>query len=169
MADLNIKKGHNIRISGVPSDEVQIGLKPKTVAIHPTDFRTLRSKILVKEGDTIKIGSPLFQCKSQSNIFPPSPGSGIVTSIQFGPRRVVEKIIIELSETEESDCHDSFHTAEILYPKPARMKTAEIMRAKLESGLNPEIAACISTNLVVPVNPNKMLNPYNIIPEEKAP
>ncbi|SVD13626.1 uncharacterized protein METZ01_LOCUS366480, partial [marine metagenome] len=39
MADLNIKKGHNIRISGVPSDEVQIGLKPKTVAIHPTDFR----------------------------------------------------------------------------------------------------------------------------------
>ena len=60
MADLNIKKGHNIRITGVPSDEVQIGLKPKTVAIQPTDFRTLRPKILVKEGDTVKIGSPLF-------------------------------------------------------------------------------------------------------------
>ena len=59
MADLNIKKGHNIRITGVPSDEVQIGLKPKTVAIHPTDFRTLRPKILVKEGDVVETGQTI--------------------------------------------------------------------------------------------------------------
>ena len=134
MADLNIKKGHNIRISGVPSDEVQIGLKPKTVAIHPTDFRTLRPKILVKEGDTVKIGSPLFHCKSQSNIFSPSPGGGIVTSIQFGPRRVVEKIIIELSETEESDCHDSFHAAEI-----PTLRKEQILSALLKGNLIPFI------------------------------
>jgi Na+-transporting NADH:ubiquinone oxidoreductase subunit A len=134
LADLNIKKGHNIRISGVPSDEVQIGLKPKTVAIHPTDFRSLRPKILVKEGETVKIGSPLFSCKSQSNIFFPSPGGGIVTSIQFGPRRVVEKIIIELSETEESDCHDSFHAAEI-----PTLRKEQILSALLKGSLIPFI------------------------------
>ncbi|MBC8345334.1 MAG: Na(+)-translocating NADH-quinone reductase subunit A [Candidatus Marinimicrobia bacterium] len=134
MADLNIKKGHNIRISGVPSDELQKGLKPKTVAIQPTDFRTLRPKILVKEGDTVKIGSPLFHCKTHFNVFWPSPGAGTVSSIQFGPRRVVEKIIIELAETEESECHDSFRAAEI-----PTLGKEQILSALLKGNLIPFI------------------------------
>jgi Na+-transporting NADH:ubiquinone oxidoreductase subunit A len=113
LADLNIKKGHNIRISGVPLNEVQKGTKPKTVAIQPIDFRTLRPKVVVKEGDSVKIGSPLLHCKMHTNVFWPSPGAGTVSSIQFGPRRAIEKIIIELSETEESECNDSYPSSEI--------------------------------------------------------
>ncbi|MEA1881617.1 MAG: Na(+)-translocating NADH-quinone reductase subunit A [Candidatus Marinimicrobia bacterium] len=113
MADLNIRKGHDIRIAGVPGNEVQQGLKPKTVANQPTDFRGLKPRLLVQEGDTVKIGSPLFHCKTHPEVSYPSPGAGIVTVIQFGPRRVIEKIVIELAEQEETESFISFRPAEI--------------------------------------------------------
>ena len=43
------------------------------------------------------------------------------------------------------------------------------IKAKLESGPRDETTFFISKKLVSPVRPNKMLNPYNIIPEENAP
>ena len=53
-------------------------------------------------------------------------------------------------------------TAEILYPNPARMKIEAIIKAKWEDVSNPASAFCISKNFVVPVRPNKMLNPKSI-------
>lgn len=134
MADLNIKKGHDIRIVGVPVNEVQKGLKPKTVAIQPTDFRGLKPKLLIQEGDTVKIGSPLFHSKSNSEVSYPSPGAGTVTSIQYGPRRVIEKIVVELADQEESESFDSFRPAEI-----PTLDRGQVLSALLKGNIFPFI------------------------------
>jgi len=134
VADLNIKKGHDIRIVGVPVNEVQKGLKPKTVAIQPTDFRGLKPKLLIQEGDTVKIGSPLFHSKSNSEVSYPSPGAGTVTSIQYGPRRVIEKIVVELADQEESESFDSFRPAEI-----PTLDRGQVLSALLKGNIFPFI------------------------------
>ena len=60
MADINIKKGHDIQISGKPELLVYPLQKSNTVAIKPSQFRGIKPKLLVKEGDEVKIGTPIF-------------------------------------------------------------------------------------------------------------
>jgi Na+-transporting NADH:ubiquinone oxidoreductase, subunit NqrA len=60
MPHINIKKGHDLQISGLPDKTIQQQIKSETVAILPTDFRGIKPKLIVKEGDKVKIGSPLF-------------------------------------------------------------------------------------------------------------
>ena len=100
MSEINIKKGHNIGIAGVPSTEVIQGFSAKTVSIQPTEFRGVKPKILVKEGDIVKVGSALFHDKKNPEIKWPSLGAGKISQIQYGPRRAVENIVIELAENE---------------------------------------------------------------------
>jgi Na+-transporting NADH:ubiquinone oxidoreductase subunit A len=113
LADITIRKGHNIRIAGVPINEIQKGFSPKSVAIHPTDFKGVKPKLMVEEGDAIKIGSPLFQSKSNLDITWPSLGAGKVSQIQYGPRRVIEKISIVLAENEEVESFKTYRLSEI--------------------------------------------------------
>jgi len=69
LSEINIKKGHNIGIAGVPSTEVIQGFLAKTVSIQPTEFRGVKPKILVKEGDIVKVGSALFHDKKNPIVF----------------------------------------------------------------------------------------------------
>ena len=59
MSEINIKKGHNIGIAGIPSTDVIQGFSAKTVSIQPTEFRGIKPKILVKEGDNVQTGDEL--------------------------------------------------------------------------------------------------------------
>ena len=114
MSDINIRKGHNIGIAGIPSNEVIQGFKPKLVSIQPIDFRGIKPKLMVKEGDTVKVGSSLFYSKSNHEITWPSPGGGKVLKIQYGPRRTIENIIIEIAEDEEIESFKAYRPAEIV-------------------------------------------------------
>ena len=67
---------------------------PEKVSICPNEFRGIKPKLIVKEGDEVKVGSPLFFDKLKPDIMWPSPVSGKVVSIQIGARRVIEKIEI---------------------------------------------------------------------------
>ena len=60
MARIIIKKGHNIQISGVPSLDLVNAGQTVSVAYLPEEFRYIKPKLLVNEGDTVKIGTPLF-------------------------------------------------------------------------------------------------------------
>ena len=79
MADINIFKGHNIQISGKPNDDLNNIDSPKSVAIKPYQFKGIKPKLLVKEGDSVKIGTPLFKCKTNEQIIFPSPGCGKIS------------------------------------------------------------------------------------------
>ena len=113
MTHIKIRKGHNIRISGTPIDEYYNIEQTKTVSIQPHDFRYIKPKLLVKTGDRVKIGSPLFFDKLQPDIKWASPGGGEVKEVVLGERRAIQKIIIQLDEEEKSVIHSPIKYQEI--------------------------------------------------------
>ena len=130
MAHINIRKGHNIRISGSPENEYFSRLKSKTVSIQPNNFRYVKPKLLVKVGDKVDIGSPIFFDKVQPDIKWASPGGGEIKEIILGDRRSVENIIIELHEEEKSVLHTPVKYQEISSLGKAKV-TDQIMEANL--------------------------------------
>jgi len=130
MQQLKIKKGHDIQIAGVPKKELEIPGKSQTVAIHPIEFRYIKPKLLVKEGDNVKIGTPLFFDKRNPDIKWASPGAGKITAIHYGPRRVIEKLIIELDKDEESVQLPVMDTGQILESSKEQI-TDQILKAGL--------------------------------------
>lgn len=91
-----IKKGYNLPIKGEPRQEI-IDAQPSSVAgIHPVEFKGVKGRMLVKEGDSVKIGTPLIQDKKHSTVTYASPASGKVSEVILGYRRVIEKITITI-------------------------------------------------------------------------
>ena len=60
MTFIRIKKGHNINIAGQPALGIKECISPHSVAIHPNSFRYVKPKLLVKEGERVNLGAPLF-------------------------------------------------------------------------------------------------------------
>lgn len=114
MARITIRKGHDIGIRGVPKKEVVVGKTPTVVGVYPVEFRGVKPKLSVQVGDAVQIGSPLFYSKQDPRIRWPSPGAGRILEIRRGPRRVLEKITIQLDREEESVEHSPFERQEIL-------------------------------------------------------
>ena len=100
MNHISVKKGHNIRTSGCPKSEVVSKQIPEKVSVQPNEFRGVKPKMIVKEGDDVKIGSPLFFDKNKSQVKWQSPLSGKITNIKIGNRRVIEKIEISRNGNE---------------------------------------------------------------------
>jgi len=102
MSHIKIKKGHDIKISGIPKSDISTAPIASTLALSPSDFKGVKPKLMVKPGDSVKIGSPLFLDKLNPGIRWASPGSGIIKDIKYGSRRVIEKIEIELDKDQQS-------------------------------------------------------------------
>ena len=54
--------------------------------------------MLVKIGDDIKVGNPLFHDKKQADLTFLSPVSGLIEDIVFGPRRRIDCIVVKVDE-----------------------------------------------------------------------
>jgi len=60
MPHINIKKGHDLRISGKPDKNITDLNNFETGASLPTDFNGVKPKLMISEGDEVKIGFYLF-------------------------------------------------------------------------------------------------------------
>ncbi len=96
-----IKKGLNLPINGVPFQEIANGRVCQKVALTGPDFVGMKPTMLVKEGESVKIGQPLFECKKVPGVIYTSPAAGKVAAINRGERRVFQALEIEVAETEE--------------------------------------------------------------------
>ena len=82
-------------MDGVPDKNI-INIKDSTtILIHPSSIKNIKVKLLVKKGDSVKNGTPLFFDKKNEKVLFVSSCSGIIKDIVFGPRRVVEIIRID--------------------------------------------------------------------------
>ena len=72
-----------MRMKGVPSYEVTKSILPEKVSIYPEQFRGIKPKLVVREGDKVETGSPLFFDKLKPKVKWASPSSGVVTNIQY--------------------------------------------------------------------------------------
>ncbi len=90
---IKIKKGLDLNLKGRAENTLSEVLV-QSYAVKPTDYIGVTPKLMVKEGDRVMAGSPLFFAKHNEKILFTSPISGIVTSINRGERRVIEEIRI---------------------------------------------------------------------------
>ena len=103
MKSFVLKKGHNLIIDGVPSKSIINVKDSNSILIHPSSIKNIKVKLLVKKGDSVKNGTPLFFDKKNEKVLFVSSCSGIIKDIVFGPRRVVEIIQIDNDNKNESE------------------------------------------------------------------
>ena len=103
MLKIKVKKGHNINIAGVASSEILAPQKNTTVSLSPENFRYIKPKLLVKEGDSVKLGDPIFFDKLNPEIKWPAIASGKISKIIYGERRAIKEIIFNIDSDIEND------------------------------------------------------------------
>ncbi len=123
MTQIKIRKGHSIRIAGIPQKEILTNLSTAEVGLCPSEYQYVKPKLLVKEGDHIDIGTPLFFNKENSEQKWGAPGTGTICKIQYGPRRVIEKIIIKLDKDGKGFSHKAIALNNITKLKREKIKS----------------------------------------------
>ena len=102
-----IKRGLDLPINGQPVQTISVGPEISSVALLGDDYVGMRPTMLVKQGDSVKLGQPIFEDKKTKGIVYTSPGCGIVDSINRGEKRKFESIIINL-EGEKAERFESY-------------------------------------------------------------
>ncbi len=127
MATIKLKRGYDIPLEGVAAAEVEDAPAPATAAIKPRDFHGLIARLDIEEGDSVKIGTPLFHDKTFTDVLFTSPVSGMVVNVNRGARRAIEEVIIRRSGSNA----ESFEV-----PNPSAGRDA-VLAALLRAGLFP--------------------------------
>lgn len=96
-----IKKGLDIKLLG-EAEKTVVDLNAKRFAIKPPDFLGCFPKMLVKEGDEVKAGTPLFFHKYREEVKFTSPVSGKVIEIVRGAKRKLLQVVIETDGKNEA-------------------------------------------------------------------
>jgi Na+-transporting NADH:ubiquinone oxidoreductase subunit A len=91
---ITVKKGLDIKMKGEPNKIIAEGNLSKSFALKPSDFPNLIPKLLVKEGDLVKCGSPVFCDKYNDVLLFVSPASGVVDKIIRGEKRRILAVTI---------------------------------------------------------------------------
>ena len=126
---ITVKKGLDIKMKGVPNKIIAEGNLSKSFALKPTDFPNLTPKLLVKEGDAVKCGSPIFCDKYNDVVVFVSPVSGVVDKIIRGEKRRI------LAVTISSD--GKFTQLNTKAKDFSKLDRAELKTDLLKSGLWP--------------------------------
>ena len=100
MTTIKIKRGLNLPLTGAPEQFIAQTVSSRTVAINGPDYVGMKPTMLVKEGDDVLIGQPLFECKKTPGVIYTSPAAGKVRSINRGEKRVFQNIIVEVASQE---------------------------------------------------------------------
>lgn len=122
---IKIKKGLDIRLLGEAEKKVS-EISSTKFALKPPDFNGVFPKLFVKEGDTVKAGTPVFFDKYRDNIIFTSPVSGKITEIHRGAKRKMLEIRIEADGKME---YESFGTND-----PTSLTKEQIIEKMLKSG-----------------------------------
>ncbi|MCB0790302.1 MAG: Na(+)-translocating NADH-quinone reductase subunit A [Flavobacteriales bacterium] len=126
---IRIRKGLNIRLKGEAEKVLVQADPPRSVAIKPTDFHGLTPKLLVKPGDPVKAGTPLFFDKYKERVLFTSPVSGEVADVVRGDkRRILEVRLLADTTTQFED----FGAAD-----PSTLNRETIIQKLLKSGCWP--------------------------------
>lgn len=134
MVHIKISKGLDIPIKGLPEGVIKPlilgGLAyqaaPAQVALDLKVFEEIKFRLLIKVGDSVKIGQPLAEDKETPGRMFVSPAAGIVSDVRRGLKRSLKDIVIEVANQE------SFQEFGSVDPKSAA--TEEIVKCLLEGG-----------------------------------
>ena len=86
---ITLRKGLDINLVGKPQESLADAPQASEYALSPLDFEGVTPKLLVKEGDRVKAGTPLFFNKYNERVLFTSPVSGTVAAVNRGEKRKV--------------------------------------------------------------------------------
>lgn len=130
MISIKVKKGYDLKIAGKPSQEVEERSAPTSVAYLPEKIPYIKPRLKVRVGDEVKLGTVLFEDKRNADVVFRSPGGGTVADIKFGPRRVLQQIVIDLDEDEQAEALPAITESEL-----AGMDREKLVQAIMNGGL----------------------------------
>lgn len=111
---IKLKQGLDLPIHGKPEQYVDEAVAAvRHVAVMGVDYIDLKPTMRVAEGDTVKLGQPLFEHKKLPEVVFTAPGSGKIVAINRGARRMLLSVVIELNEAEESETFDQYAPDEL--------------------------------------------------------
>ncbi len=121
MNQVKLKRGLDIKLKGCAERKVVDAASCEVVALVPDDFYGIVPKLLVREGDAVKIGTPVFYDKNHPEVKVVSPVCGEVKAVNRGERRKIMSVEIALSGEQNQE--------EIDAPKE------DVFKILLETGL----------------------------------
>ncbi|MBX7124779.1 MAG: Na(+)-translocating NADH-quinone reductase subunit A [Cyclobacteriaceae bacterium] len=128
---IRLKKGFNISLAGKATAKVVEADPAETVSIKPADFHGLyMPKVVVKEGDAVKAGSPLFHDKKFESIQFTSPVSGEVVEVKRGDKRKLIEVKILADRKNEYESFGRHSVSDI-----ANLPVESIKDQLLKSGV----------------------------------
>jgi len=138
MANHKITKGLDLPISGRPVQVIRENASVGRVAILADDFPGMKPRMHVEEGQTVKRGQALFEDRKNEGALFTAPGAGRVIGIHRGARRVLQSVVIDLSDSERagSPSPDELVRFESFTGKgPSELSREEIRDLLAESGM----------------------------------
>ncbi|MBQ4223419.1 MAG: Na(+)-translocating NADH-quinone reductase subunit A [Prevotella sp.] len=124
---IKLRKGLDINLKGKAAKKKADVRAAAEYALVPEDFVGLVPKVVVKEGEHVKAGDPLFVNKKFPEVGFASPVSGTVTEVVRGERRKL------LSVKVKADAKQEYREWKVRMPE--KMDGQEVVNALLEAGL----------------------------------
>jgi len=128
---INLKKGLNIPIAGIPKEDTLETCHTETVALLGDDYVGMKPSMRVHLGDNVALGQILFVDKKNEGVCFTSPASGEVIAINRGAKRKFESLVIKRKGNETVTFLDN-----ILEQKHSAKTIRETL---IESGLWPAL------------------------------
>jgi len=100
---MQINEGLDIPIEGDPEQSISDCLDASAVAVLGSDYLGLSPALLVREGDRVKLGQPLFTDRKHPSVIFASPGSGIVAEVNRGTKRALLSVVVRLDGDDEEN------------------------------------------------------------------
>ena len=126
-----LTKGLDLPVTGEAELRIAKTVSPGTVAVRPSDFKGFIPRLLVREGDSVKCGSPVLSDKNRPAVLAASPVSGTVKAIVRGEKRKLLAVVIESDGKQEA--------IDFGAKDPSGLDAEQVKSAILESGLWPFI------------------------------
>ena len=98
-----IKKGLDIPLQGRPDERIDAANEVSSVAVLGSDYVGLKPTMLVREGDVVKEGTPLFEDKKNPGVIITSPAAGTVSAINRGAKRALLSVVIDIDGNNAED------------------------------------------------------------------
>jgi Na+-transporting NADH:ubiquinone oxidoreductase subunit A len=132
MISIRLKKGYSLKIAGAPSPALGVLPAPARVAAVPSQLPFVKPRLKVKEGDAVALGAVLFEDKRNPEVKFLSPGGGRVAAVNFGERRVIREIVIDLDSEEDHVAFETISAADL-----KRIERDRLVALLLKGGLWP--------------------------------
>ena len=102
MQSFRLKKGLDLPVTGAPDQVINDAPPVRHVAVLGADYVGLKPRMEVAEGDEVRRGQPLFVHKEAEAAQMVAPMTGKVVAINRGARRVLQSVVIEVTDAADT-------------------------------------------------------------------